>query len=100
MGLSGRLDDEVGGADELVEREKGDGGTEALQKALGLLAVARGAAREPEARDALVEGATQLPTDGAEPDDADLHDRAWYHAARHSNDGSAASAAAARAALS
>src|SRR5437660_3196260 len=98
--LSGRLDDEIAGADELVEREEGDGGPETFQKALGLLAIARSAAGEAEARDALVEGATQLPTDRAEPDDADPHDRAWYHAARHSNDGSAASAAAARAALS
>ena len=75
MRLGRRLDDEARGVDEVVEGEERDGEAEALQEALGLLAVARGRAGKPETRDPVVEGAAERPADGAEADDADVHDR-------------------------
>src|SRR5207245_1873027 len=72
--LRRRLDDDARGLDEVVEREERGGRAQALEEALGLLAVARGRADEPEARKALVEGEADLPTDGAEAGDAHVHD--------------------------
>src|SRR5207245_3652804 len=71
--LRRRLDDDARGLDEVVEREERGGRAQALEEALGLLAVARGRADEPEARKALVEGEADLPTDGAEAGDAHVH---------------------------
>src|SRR5207249_4460976 len=72
--LGGRLDDDAGGVDQVVEREKRGGGAKPLEEPLGLLSVTRRRPGEPEARKAPVERAADRAPDRAEADDADVHD--------------------------
>src|SRR2546422_4568704 len=71
--LGGRLNDEAGGVDQVVEREERGGGAEPLEEPLGLLPVARRRPGEPETRNALVESAANRTPDRAEADDTDVH---------------------------
>jgi len=74
VSLGRRLDHDVGGRDQVLEREQGRGRAKARQEASGALMVAGEAAGEAEPGNALVQRATDRAADHPEADDADAPD--------------------------